>query len=40
MVFQWAGEKISSEKKTEATDEFKDLEVEVERRRFGMEQYV
>lgn len=35
---QWAEEKISTEKKTEATDEFKDLEVEVERRRFGLEQ--
>ncbi|KAG8755792.1 hypothetical protein FRC14_003673, partial [Serendipita sp. 396] len=35
---QWAGEKITLEKKTLATDEFKDLEQEIERRRIGMEQ--
>ncbi|PVG00117.1 BAR-domain-containing protein [Serendipita vermifera] len=34
---QWAGEKITSEKKTVATEEFKDMEVEVERRRLGLE---
>ncbi|KAG8808570.1 hypothetical protein FRC18_004945 [Serendipita sp. 400] len=35
---QWAGEKMTLEKKTLATDEFKDLEQEIERRRIGMEQ--
>ncbi|KAG8832856.1 hypothetical protein FRC17_000511 [Serendipita sp. 399] len=35
---QWAGEKMTLEKKTIATGEFKDLEQEIERRRIGMEQ--
>lgn len=34
---QWAGEKIASEKKTIATEEFKEVEIEVERRRIGLD---